>query len=101
MVSPPKRLLSLEPWSVPVRDSKKMEKEYNIDKYGVLLQRFGDAHASIEEDLPIGEIKCVTMPSIRSRSAVSHCDDDSAAYGGESHVNLILQSHACRDLCRE
>jgi SAM-dependent methyltransferase len=65
----PKRLLSLEPWSVPVRDSKKIEKEYNIDKYGALLQRFGDAHASIEEvrqaqfDFPGDSWLCVTKES--------------------------------------
>jgi SAM-dependent methyltransferase len=32
-----------------VRDSKKIEKEYNLDKYGALLRRFGDARASIED----------------------------------------------------
>jgi SAM-dependent methyltransferase len=45
----PKRLLSLEPWSIPVRDSRKIEKEYNVDKYGALLRHFGDAHPSAEE----------------------------------------------------
>jgi SAM-dependent methyltransferase len=44
----PKRLLSLETWSVPLRDSKKIETEYNVDKYGALLRRFGDTRSSAE-----------------------------------------------------
>src|SRR5260370_34117231 len=65
----PKRLLSLEPWSVPARDSRKIEREYNVDKYGALLQRFGNGHASLEEvrqaqfDFPAHSRMCVSKES--------------------------------------
>jgi len=40
----PARLLGLEPWSIPVRTTKKIEQEYDLDKYGSCLKFFQNSN---------------------------------------------------------
>ena len=93
----PKRLLGLEQWSVPVRDSKKVEKEYNLDKYGALLKRFGDRQASVEE-VRLAQFGDASQMCIAKGSQLYLCSLSEAVDMERQLVREVLRGCECESI---